>query len=118
LGKTLLGIQVPPETGRLYEAARIAGRATSDAPESVVFGNGQLPESIIQARMMNPPSFDPDTPPDSLGYLSQGRGGDTFFDQQEILLPGWIQQVQRLLFLALVPLAVQTGLCWVSQAQR
>ena len=54
----------------------------------LVLKDGQLPESIIQARMMNPPSFDPDTPPDSLGYLSQGRGGDTFFDQQEILLPG------------------------------
>ena len=87
-GRDNIGFQVPPETGRLYEAARIEGRATSDAPESVVFGNGQLPESIIQARMMNPPSFDPDTLPDSLGYLSQGRGGDTFFDQQEILLPG------------------------------
>jgi hypothetical protein len=87
-GRDTTGFQVPPETGRLYEAARIEGRATSDAPESVVFGNGQLPESIIQARMMNPPSFDPDTLPDSLGYLSQGRGGDTFFDQQEILLPG------------------------------
>jgi hypothetical protein len=37
---------------------------------------------------MNPPSFDPDTPPDSLGYLSEGRGGDPFFDQQEMLLPG------------------------------
>jgi hypothetical protein len=87
-GRDNIGFQVPPETGRLYEAARIEGRATSDAPESVVFGNGQLPESIIQARMMNPPSFDPDTPPDSLGYLSQGRGGDPFFDQQEMLLPG------------------------------
>jgi hypothetical protein len=87
-GRDTTGFQVPPETGRLYEAARIEGRATSDAPESVVFGNGQLPESIIQARMMNPPSFDPDTLPDSLGYLSQGRGGDPFFDQQEILLPG------------------------------
>jgi hypothetical protein len=87
-GRDNIGFQVPPETGRLYEAARIEGRATSDAPESVVFGNGQLPESIIQARMMNPPSFDPDTLPDSLGYLSQGRGGDTFFDQQEMLLPG------------------------------
>jgi hypothetical protein len=87
-GRDTTGFQVPPETGRLYEAARIEGRATSDAPESVVFGNGQLPESIIQARRMNPPSFDPDTPPDSLGYLSQGRGGDPFFDQQEILLPG------------------------------
>jgi hypothetical protein len=87
-GQDRVGFQVPPETGRLYEAARIEGRATSDAPESVVFGNGQLPESIIQARRMNPPSFDPDTLPDSLGYLSQGRGGDTFFDQQEILLPG------------------------------
>jgi hypothetical protein len=87
-GRDTTGFQVPPETGRLYEAARIEGRATSDAPESVVFGNGQLPESIIQARRMNPPSFDPDTLPDSLGYLSQGRGGDTFFDQQEILLPG------------------------------
>jgi hypothetical protein len=87
-GRDTTGFQVPPETGRLYEAARIEGRATSDAPESVVFGNGQLPESIIQARRMNPPSFDPDTLPDSLGYLSQGRGGDPFFDQQEILLPG------------------------------
>jgi hypothetical protein len=87
-GRDNIGFQVPPETGRLYEAARIEGRATSDAPESVVFGNGQLPESIIQARRMNPPSFDPDTPPDSLGYLSQGRGGDPFFDQQEMLLPG------------------------------
>jgi hypothetical protein len=87
-GQDRVGFQVPPETGRLYEAARIEGRATSDAPESVVFGNGQLPESIIQARRMNPPSFDPDTPPDSLGYLSEGRGGDPFFDQQEMLLPG------------------------------
>jgi hypothetical protein len=87
-GRDTTGFQVPPETGRLYEAARIEGRATSDAPESVVFGNGQLPESIIQARRMNPLSFDPDTPPDSLGYLSEGRGGDPFFDQQEILLPG------------------------------
>jgi hypothetical protein len=87
-GRDTTGFQVPPETGRLYEAARIEGRATSDAPESVVFGNGQLPESIIQARRMNPPSFDPDTPPDSLGYLSEGRGGDPFFDQQEMLLPG------------------------------
>ena len=87
-GRDNIGFQVPPETGRLYEAARIEGRATSDAPESVVFGNGQLPESIIQARRMNPPSFDPDTPPDSLGYLSEGRGGDPFFDQQEMLLPG------------------------------
>jgi hypothetical protein len=87
-GRDTTGFQVPPETGRLYEAARIEGRATSDAPESVVFGNGQLPESIIQARRMNPPSFDPDTLPDSLGYLSEGRGGDPFFDQQEMLLPG------------------------------
>jgi hypothetical protein len=86
-GRDNIGFQVPPETGRLYEAARIAGKSTEDVT-SVRGPDGYLPESIIQARMMNPPSFDPDTLPDSLGYLSQGRGGDTFFDQQEILLPG------------------------------
>jgi hypothetical protein len=86
-GQDRVGFQVPEEGKRLIEAARIAGKATEDVT-SVRGPDGYLPESIIQARRMNPPSFDPDTPPDSLGYLSEGRGGDPFFDQQEMLLPG------------------------------
>jgi hypothetical protein len=55
-GRDNIGFQVPPETGRLYEAARIEGRATSDAPESVEGPDGYLPASIIQSRRMPTPS--------------------------------------------------------------
>jgi hypothetical protein len=55
-GQDRVGFQVPPETGRLYEAARIEGRATSDAPESVEGPDGYLPASIIQSRRMPTPS--------------------------------------------------------------
>jgi hypothetical protein len=55
-GQDLVGFQVPEEGQRLLEAARIEGRATSDAPESVEGPDGYLPASIIQSRRMPTPS--------------------------------------------------------------